>query len=223
MKNKIPKIIHQVWIQGQDQLPVLYHTWQKSFKKINPSYDYKLWDDISIKNLLKKHFPDLLQIYNNLPYVVQKADLARYAILYIYGGVYCDMDSECLKPFDKLINDKFFCYKRDHIATMNHVIGAIPNHPIMKICLDLIQERHTIPKIPHLYICYVTGTMMFNSAIDKYLKSNPTEKITRYGGEYFPVHYTENMKKAYVGHHAQCSFSLNLLFNTILNGFHLSI
>jgi len=34
---------------------------------------------------------------------VARADFARYALLYQYGGVYADMDFECKRPFERLL------------------------------------------------------------------------------------------------------------------------
>ena len=38
--------------------------------------------------------------------MVQKIDLAKYIIIYHYGGVYIDMDMDCVKDLTKLINPK---------------------------------------------------------------------------------------------------------------------
>lgn len=32
----------------------------------------------------------------------EKSDILRYEILFVYGGVYADVDVECLQPFDAL-------------------------------------------------------------------------------------------------------------------------
>ena len=41
--------------------------------------------------------------YAALTSEVARADFARYAMLYQYGGVYADMDVECMRPFDDLV------------------------------------------------------------------------------------------------------------------------
>ena len=53
---------------------------------------YKCWDDYMIRKKIIKYFPDLIFIYDNYPIFVQRADLGRYVILYLYGGLYVDMD-----------------------------------------------------------------------------------------------------------------------------------
>lgn len=35
-------------------------------------------------------------VYNSYPYAVQRWDMIRYLILYEYGGIYADLDYECI-------------------------------------------------------------------------------------------------------------------------------
>jgi alpha 1,6-mannosyltransferase len=42
--------------------------------------------------------PEVAQLYAAYPLGVMRADFWRYAILYAYGGVYSDIDTECLQP-----------------------------------------------------------------------------------------------------------------------------
>ncbi|MCP3875404.1 MAG: hypothetical protein GY699_19900, partial [Desulfobacteraceae bacterium] len=37
--------------------------------------------------------------------IIKKCDAARYFILHKYGGIYADLDTVCIQPIDKLIND----------------------------------------------------------------------------------------------------------------------
>ena len=92
-KEKIPKIIHQIWI-GPKNLPNKYKKWMKSWLKFNPEYEYMLWKDRDIEKL---------KMINNKKYKESKnpgikSDIARYEILYKFGGIYIDTDFECLAP-----------------------------------------------------------------------------------------------------------------------------
>lgn len=44
-------------------------------------------------------------MYRSFPYNVQRWDTIRYMILYVYGGVYTDLDTECFKPIEPLLKD----------------------------------------------------------------------------------------------------------------------
>jgi mannosyltransferase OCH1-like enzyme len=79
-------------------------------------YEYLLWEKDDIENLIKRSFPKYLQFYEMLPSMIQKIDFAKYCIMYAYGGLYVDMDCECLKPIDSLFlktNKKLFVVSLD--------------------------------------------------------------------------------------------------------------
>jgi mannosyltransferase OCH1-like enzyme len=90
-KEKIPKIIHQIWI-GPKSLPNKYKNWMKSWIKFNPEYKYILWQDKDIERLKMINH----QKYKEAKNPGIKSDIARYEILYLYGGIYIDTDFECL-------------------------------------------------------------------------------------------------------------------------------
>lgn len=102
----IPKIIHQVW-EGRTEskmptrLQILARTWQEH----NPEWEYHLWNGEEMDALVKKHFPEYLAMYKGFPHNVQRWDTIRYMILYIYGGVYTDLDTECFQPIDTLLEN----------------------------------------------------------------------------------------------------------------------
>tara|TARA_Y100000739_G_scaffold229735_1_gene245772 strand:- start:2799 stop:3686 length:888 start_codon:yes stop_codon:yes gene_type:complete len=91
--NKIPKIIHQIWI-GPRKLPKKYSIWAKTWQELNPTWKYKLWTEIDLKKLTLKN-RGLYESSTNYGY---KSDLARYEILSKFGGLYIDTDFECLSP-----------------------------------------------------------------------------------------------------------------------------
>ena len=43
-EEKIPKIIHQIWI-GPKKLPSKYSKWASTWKKLNPTWIYKFWTE----------------------------------------------------------------------------------------------------------------------------------------------------------------------------------
>lgn len=48
--------IHQIWWQGEDQIPVKYHKNIEAVKKFHPGWKYVLWDQKKIEDLIQnKH------------------------------------------------------------------------------------------------------------------------------------------------------------------------
>ena len=52
-------------------------------------------------------------VYNSYPYAVQRWEMIRYLILYEYGGIYADLDYECIDALDSLLENEFCCLASD--------------------------------------------------------------------------------------------------------------
>ena len=103
----IPKIAHQIWFQDKNKInKEPYQTCHKTCLTKLKLFNWKhiIWDDKSIRKLITVHYPQYLSLYNYFDIMVQKIDLAKYIIIYHYGGVYIDMDMDCVKDLTKLIN-----------------------------------------------------------------------------------------------------------------------
>lgn len=98
----IPKIIHQIWLQGSEFIPDKYKKNIDSVKKYHPNYKYIIWDEIKILELVKTN-NNWIDIYYKFIYIHQKIDFAKYIILQKFGGIYIDIDVEIIKSFDSLI------------------------------------------------------------------------------------------------------------------------
>lgn len=103
----VPRVIHQSWKTADfSKIPTAVLESIVSFNKenskdIEPGYFYILWTDTDLDHFVRKHHPDLLSLWNDLPHPIFKADLARYLLLQTFGGLYTDGDTRALKPMDK--------------------------------------------------------------------------------------------------------------------------
>ncbi|KAJ3282084.1 hypothetical protein HDU79_010180 [Rhizoclosmatium sp. JEL0117] len=76
--------------------------WFQTWSGHNPNHVQILLDDNDLERFVKGTFsPYIVDAYFRLPRIVQRADFARYLMLYEFGGVYTDMDTECFTPIDK--------------------------------------------------------------------------------------------------------------------------
>ncbi len=153
----IPKIIHQTW--RSDTLPSIFQNIYDINKELNKDFEFKLWYHTPgppmIDDFIKKEYPDIYHIFSRCKYGVQKADIARIAILHHYGGIYFDLDMLCLKSLDTLIDynsDNVFLamepaeqtkrlFNNDNILC-NAFIAVPPKHPLLKEALDNIKALH---------------------------------------------------------------------------------
>ncbi len=137
----VPPIIHQIWVGGRP-VPEKYLRYQESVQTRNPDFQYHLWTDDKVRdlNLINQ------DLYDNAEQIVDKADLLRYELLYKFGGVYIDLDIECLRPLRPLHRDLNFytCIAPLRFGSLivnNAIVGAVKEHPILQACLSMLKER----------------------------------------------------------------------------------
>lgn len=111
--REIPKIIHQMWLDENDYffrgLPKKYEKlgYVRSWKEKNPEFEYKLWNYQDVFQLMSGiGLQKLLTFWLQLDEWIEKCDFARYLIMYLEGGVYVDLDFECLKNITPLLQNR---------------------------------------------------------------------------------------------------------------------
>lgn len=83
---------------------------------LNKEYKYNFFDFEEGKIIIEKEIKNIelrnkiIYGINNMPRYCHKSDLLRYCLLYIYGGIYIDVDLQPLISFDEMIptNINFF-------------------------------------------------------------------------------------------------------------------
>jgi len=100
-KNDYPKIIFQTW-KSLTIIPDNMKYWFDTWSAYNPNYFHLLWDDEMNREFIRKNFKWFLKTYDGYQENIKRVDAVRYFFLYMYGGIYADMDFECLRSFDQL-------------------------------------------------------------------------------------------------------------------------
>lgn len=127
----IPKLIHQVWLGGP--LPDRFAPFIGSWHRLQPEWDYRLWQEEDLPELQNQ------DLYDRAPelapgFVGQlRADIVRYELLYLHGGVYVDTDMEALRPIDELLDgvECFLGWEVENTWANNAIIGAEPLHDFL--------------------------------------------------------------------------------------------
>ncbi len=152
--TRIPKIIHQIWLDGP--LPENIQKIQNTWKEKHPTWEYHLWTQKEIDFLYLKNG----SLYHLAKDTKQKSDILRYEILYQFGGVFVDNRYECVKPLDILNeNCDFYAGLTEQIRTpllSNAIIAAIPTHPIVRKCINTLRERSPSEVWGHLGPSFLT-------------------------------------------------------------------
>lgn len=118
----INKIIFQTW--KTKDIPQELSLYAESIKYYNSDFEYHLFTDEDNRNFIIKHYPWFLETFDSYKHNIERADAIRYFLLYTYGGVYIDLDMECLKPLDSLLrNGELFFSIEAGPSTANQVIS----------------------------------------------------------------------------------------------------
>lgn len=191
----IPEIVHQIWFQGHDRIPIKFKKNLRENQAIMRHWKYIVWDDVSLRKFFKGLLlPDrtisLEKRYDSFPYLHEKVDFAKYALLWVMGGVYVDMDVKLLKPLDSLVQkfphaelivshmsiDWFtnLLVNRSFNTVNNGIIYAQPQTSVLQ---DLVTKAH--PSCSFLSSCFQlehvqnsTGPRMFGNLVMQHKSDN---------------------------------------------------
>ena len=182
--KSIPKKLHQTQKKIED-LPKGIQKTLKRTEKLHPNCEYTFYDDEACNRFMEENFhPRIVNAYNTLIPGAYKADLFRYCLLYMYGGLYLDANMYCLKSFEDILwpetGDKYqFITSVDesHIGSAyNAFIASVPKHPILamaiNICVHRIERREYGTSA-----LYPTGPYALGDAINLYFDLQPGTPI----------------------------------------------
>jgi mannosyltransferase OCH1-like enzyme len=142
---KIPRIIHQTWINYD--IPAKFVQMVKTWHKVNPDWEYWFWTDKDAEKFIKMKYPRYYDMYKRYPQNIHRADAMRYFILHEFGGLYADMDVEALKPLDDLAHQHHciiaqepwphtVIYWHKTRLACNALMAARPKHPFFNLVLE---------------------------------------------------------------------------------------
>jgi hypothetical protein len=98
----IPRLIHQTWHSAE-------YTEGRgtpaSWRAHNPGWHYHLWLDSELDAFVEAEYPAYIELFRSYPNPVQRADLGRYLLLHRFGGLYADMDTDCLGSLEPLVTE----------------------------------------------------------------------------------------------------------------------
>lgn len=147
----IPKHIHQTW--KNESVPEQFRPYVDSWQKHHPGWQYTLWTDEMNTDFIANHYPGFLRLYNAYPQPIQRVDAVRYFILKTYGGIFVDLDFECLKETSPLLSEGSFIagleprehaiwHHKDYIIS-NAFMAAAPACPFLDdVCNRLLTNDY---------------------------------------------------------------------------------
>lgn len=186
----IPKKIHQIWLG--EEMPSEYtrctQTWAEA-----AGWEYRLWTDRDVE-AMELFNDDLYRLGRNYG---EKSDILRLEILYREGGLYVDVDAECLNIdfFDRLHRSLTFYagfepLEHRWLGVSNALMGVAQGHPFLqKMIVDLKahffahEERWAVIK---------TGPVFLTRMMAVFLQETSDPKMVCFPSSYFyPASYND--------------------------------
>lgn len=161
--------------------------------KANSDYTFHLWDDTENRKLVEKYLPDFLPVYDAFEHGIYRADFVRYLYMYVFGGIYSDLDLECLRPISEYFSER----KRSNYAYLasmvtsyggrphrlpNAWIASTPRHPFWLHVLNysMVKARLLCYERASIYYTdgcdapeHITGPVAVSASFDEYEEDPP--------------------------------------------------
>jgi len=181
--QEIPKIIHQTAPSDTSKWHPVWRECQKSWKEKFPDYEYKMWTDEDLDQLISTKYSWFYPTFKGYDLKIKRIDAARYFILYEYGGIYADMDFECLNNFEHILEKDKVSIAESPWKTsqsgethQNALMISPKGHPFWKKVFELL-DKHKNTKD----VLFSTGPRIImeaiNSTTDGSVNSLPFEKF----------------------------------------------
>lgn len=177
----IPKIIHQSAPYDQKIWHPIWNLCHRSVKKEFYDFNHILWTDEKINEFIKENFKNNFFDFVSIPLHIIRLDLFRYALLYIHGGIYIDMDMYCYKNFyNDLLNNINLVHSEcpdeygQKEIVQNSLMAAIPNEKFFKECFLEGLERSKNVQFNKEYGCnnfnvkFTSGPVLLKNMVNKF-------------------------------------------------------
>jgi mannosyltransferase OCH1-like enzyme len=181
--------MHFIWL-GDAIFPEEYNNYIKSWINEHKDWVFCFWNDQNIPKLINQKYFDETDVY------AMKADILRYELLYIFGGVYVDCDFLCFKNIDKIIDNYhgfsgYECDKYIAIGLMGFVKKSVLLYNIIKTIPYNIINSYNKKRIPEM-----TGPIFFTEMWKKHVSEN--KQYRAFSKEYFYSYTFEDKYKGNV-------------------------
>jgi hypothetical protein len=146
----IPLIIYQTW--HSKKLPVEMRESVNHIKKAAPEFTYMLFDDTDCLEFIQEYFPsNVVDAYTKLIPGAYKADLWRYCVLYVTGGIYIDIKYRPVPTFkliqltksEHFVNDLQDAYLKVD-GVYNGVMVCKPHNNALLKCINEIVHNVSV-------------------------------------------------------------------------------
>lgn len=127
--------------------------------KMHPGFEYRLIEDDAMDLFVEKNYPKIHRdVYKRISKPILAADLARYLLLYHYGGIYTDLDTTPRKHFSQwsagervnvivsiegdMVDDArpFSIYFERDLQICQWTLVSSPRHPLFRRVINTVAK-----------------------------------------------------------------------------------
>ena len=174
-----PRVIFQTW-KSRAIIPTNYRHWRQTFIDTNPDCRVVLWDDADNRAFIADRFAWALSVYDGYPQEIFRADAVRFFFLLEFGGLYADIDTECLRPVvPSAASGAVVLCRMGGNPDFEHSIpnAVMASHPFqvfwlfaIKRMVDAATLRRSVPVGPEV----LTGPVLLKQAHDAFVALDRT-------------------------------------------------
>jgi hypothetical protein len=170
----IPRILHQTWKDAS--VPQPFHRLQQSWLTHNRDWEYRFWTDEAARRFVAERYAWFLPTYDAYVQPIKRVDAVRYLWMHHFGGVYADLDFECLRPLDPLLAERQLVLGMEpdehvqpwvtarglHRIVCNAFIASAPGHPFWDYVVRRLEHTRDLDPL-----C-ATGPFFLTRAVAEY-------------------------------------------------------
>lgn len=180
----IPKLVHQTW-KSREVAHWIFKKSQASVTTHLPHWEYRFWTDSDLDAFVRNEFPQYYDSWKGFDRHIKRVDMARYFMLYKFGGVYADLDFIFTRPLDDVItgeHDLYF-YKSTQAVVRNLLFlgnAFMASKPCQPFWLNVAEYMFALPA--KLDPSHHTGPRALGAYFES-LETKPNVRV--FDGDYF--------------------------------------
>jgi len=173
----IEPILHQIWHPFAClDLPREWERFSRGWRRLHPDHRYMRWGTEESRAFVAAEFPGLLGAYDGYASPMKRVAALRYLLLAHFGGVYVDLDMECLRNVEPLLagQDLVFAsepeaqWPRDRQQNGAPVISPAfmasqARHPFWSSVVEELQRSADVPGVAE-----GAGALLLTRCYDRY-------------------------------------------------------
>ena len=135
--QQIPRVVYQSWITDVD-MPARMQANFDQWRTLNPEYTFVFFDDSQQAEWMRQNCQagerDYYPAWADMLMPAARADLFRYCLMYVLGGLWVDMDVVPLVPLRDFMQSSGEELKGGYNQAF---CASVPGHAIMKVVVIL--------------------------------------------------------------------------------------